>query len=117
MSTGPRSSPRKKLPPPTTTATWVPPAATSALCRASECTTSGSTPTWPPPNTSPDSFSSTRWYQIGSRPCDGGATSCSVTAAPLVVERGTRNPSSSALADLEMSELRDGHAGLVEDLL
>ena len=32
----------------------------SAICLAIEFTTSGSTPSLPPPNTSPDSFSSTR---------------------------------------------------------
>src|SRR5437016_3087689 len=54
------STPRKKLPPPTTTATWMPCCTTCAIWRASSWTTSGSTPIAPPPNTSPDSFSTTR---------------------------------------------------------
>src|SRR5690606_9699727 len=54
------SAPRKKLPPPTTTATWTPPRTTVTICRAIDRTTSGSTPSWPPPNTSPESFSTTR---------------------------------------------------------
>src|SRR3954452_17211187 len=58
------SAPRKKLPPPTTTATWVPDLATCAICVASPCTTTGSTPTLPPPNTSPESLSITRAYGL-----------------------------------------------------
>src|ERR1700754_5138525 len=54
------SAPRKKLPPPTTTATWTPRRTTDAIWRATAWTTSGSTPTMPPPNTSPDSLRTTR---------------------------------------------------------
>src|SRR4029453_3831232 len=56
------SAPRKKLPPPTTTATWTCIWFTMAICLASPATTSGSTPTLPPPKTSPESFSITRLY-------------------------------------------------------
>src|SRR5262245_53649854 len=62
-------APRKKLPPPMTTATCTPLRTTAAICRATWCTTSGSRPTWPPPNISPPSLSSTREY-IG-RNCVG----------------------------------------------
>ena len=58
------SAPRKKFPPPVTTATWVPVRATSAISWAIRCTTSGSMPTLPPPKTSPDSLSSTRLYPV-----------------------------------------------------
>src|SRR5215218_8294352 len=67
-------APRTKLPPPITTATCTPLRTTSAICRATRCTTSGSRPTSPPPNISPPSLRSTREY-IGRI---GGAT-------PLVV--------------------------------
>src|SRR4029453_2272144 len=43
-----------------TTATCTPLRTTSAICRATWCTTSGSNPTSPPPNISPPSLSSTR---------------------------------------------------------
>src|SRR5918995_6969841 len=52
------SAPRKKLPPPTTIATSTVRAA-SAISLASELTTSGFTPSAPPPNASPESFSIT----------------------------------------------------------
>src|SRR6478609_11715263 len=58
------SAPRKKLPPPVTTAIWTPASATAAISWATFCTTSGSTPTLPPPNTSPDSLSRTRLYPV-----------------------------------------------------
>src|SRR3954451_14958737 len=45
-----------------TTATWAPLRTTSAICRATCATTSGSRPTCPPPNISPPSLSSTREY-------------------------------------------------------
>src|SRR3981189_3139948 len=54
------SAPRKKLPPPTTTATCKPRRTTVAICRARPCTTSGSTPILPPPKASPDNLSTTR---------------------------------------------------------
>src|SRR3954454_16045876 len=60
------SWPRKKLPPPMTTATWTPDLTTSAICRATSWTTSGSTPTCPPPNISPPSFSRTRFQFVGA---------------------------------------------------
>src|SRR5829696_1748012 len=60
------SAPRKKLPPPMTTATCVPLATTSASCSAIPLTMSASTPTLPPPKVSPESFSSTRWYPLTS---------------------------------------------------
>src|SRR6185437_11703099 len=54
-----------------TTATCTPLRTTSAICRATWCTTSGSRPTSPPPNISPPSLSTTREYigRIG-----GGST-------------------------------------------
>src|ERR1700688_4132799 len=55
-------APRKKLPPPITTATWTPLRTTSAIWRATRWTTSGSRPTCPPPNISPPSLSNTRPY-------------------------------------------------------
>src|SRR5664280_379347 len=62
------STPRKKLPPPTTIATWTPLCTTSAICAAIEPTTSGSTPSWPPPKASPDSLSRTLLYAIRPTP-------------------------------------------------
>src|ERR1043165_6651002 len=47
------SAPREKLPPPMTTAICAPDLTTAAICRATVSTTSGSTPTAPPPNISP----------------------------------------------------------------
>src|ERR1700742_2041522 len=60
------SWPRKKLPPPITTATWTPVLTTSAICRATDWTTSGSTPTCPPPNISPPNLSRTRFQFVGA---------------------------------------------------
>src|SRR5664279_592570 len=62
------STPRKKLPPPTTIATWTPLCTTSAICAAIEPTTSGSTPSRPPPKASPDSLSRTLLYAIRPTP-------------------------------------------------
>src|SRR5690349_11803109 len=103
------SAPRKKLPPPTTMATWVPEATTSATCRAMDWTTSGSTPTLPPPKTSPESLSSTRRYESG----DERAASPSSVIWRLLSSFVSLNPSwfgPSALAHLEVSELRDRDA-------
>src|ERR1700733_4990543 len=55
-------APRKKFPPPITTATCTPVRTTSAIWRATSATTSGSRPTCPPPNISPPSLSKTRVY-------------------------------------------------------
>src|SRR5947209_3486425 len=109
------SAPRKKLPPPMTTAIWVPSATTSAIWRARERTTLGSTPMPPPPNTSPDSLSSTR--RNGR-----GATSVSLIGGPSPRTRAVgRRPNVPNLAggsaDLEVGELRNGDAGGVEHLL
>src|ERR1700712_1316015 len=73
------SAPRKKLPPPTTTATWMPRRMTVAIWRASDCTTSGSTPTAPPPNTSPESLRTTRRGRGDAGAGSSIATACSVT--------------------------------------
>src|SRR5699024_8767600 len=54
------SAPRKKLPPPTTIATCTPSCTAEAISLAMAATTSGSRPTDPPPNTSPESLSRTR---------------------------------------------------------
>src|SRR5262245_7368142 len=61
-------APRKKLPPPTTTATCTPSRTTVAIWRAIARTTTMSTPIAPPPKTSPDSLSTTRRLRIGGRP-------------------------------------------------
>src|SRR5579875_2398478 len=70
-------APRKKLPPPMTTATCTPWRTTSAIWRATCATTSGSRPTCPPPNISPPSLSSTREYlgRFDRSPPSGG-TAC-----------------------------------------
>src|SRR3712207_4668433 len=94
-------SPRKKLPPPITTAICTPVATTSAICRATASTTSGSTPTAPPPNISPPSLSSTRRYP--------GRPPASIRRSSVI--------GSSGLADLEPGELLDPHARLVEQRL
>src|ERR1044071_1019567 len=98
------SVPRKKLPPPITTATWVPVATTSAICRATARTTTGSTPTAPPPNISPPSLSTAR------RKSAGAAT---VPAASIPASSITW----SGLADLEPRELPDRDTGLVQQRL
>src|SRR6478672_9218682 len=58
------SAPRKKLPPPMTTATSTPPRTASAICLAMPETTAGSRPMLPPPNTSPESLRRTRWKGV-----------------------------------------------------
>src|SRR6476469_7237428 len=108
------SAPRKKLPPPTTTPTCVPPRTTSAICRAREWTTSGPTPTPPPPNSSPESLSMTRRYQVS-----GGAKPPVLLAGPLSSRRAgsTLAATRSAGPDLEVGEPGEGDPGRVEHLL
>src|SRR5215470_1754233 len=91
------SSPRKKLPPPMTTATCTPECTTSAICLATVCTTSGSTPTPPPPNISPPSLSSTRWYLAGRGP-RLRSTALSETAGSETAESATAE-SDTALSE------------------
>src|SRR4029079_5458800 len=91
------SAPRKKLPPPMTTAICAPVATTSAICRATVSTTVGSTPTPPPPTIAPASLSRT-----GRKP--GRELSVPIRVA------STR----SGLADLEACEVRHRQPGLVE---
>src|SRR6187402_2567155 len=118
------SLPRKKLPPPITTATWNPAAETEAISRAMRETTSGSTPSLPPPNSSPESLSRTRWYWVtrwrsfrsnyeGSEKagCDGPSR---VITTGLLNVRG--EPTASG-PDLETSEPRQRGAGLVQHRL
>src|ERR1700739_3516789 len=71
-------APPEKFPPPITTATWVPPRTTSAICRATRWTTSGSSPTCPPPNISPPSLSTTRPYN-GRAGDDGSPLNSAIT--------------------------------------
>src|ERR1700755_317510 len=105
------SEPRKKLPPPITTATCAPSLTTSASCRATASTTVGSTPTAPPPNISPPSLSSTR-----RKPGRGWSGSI---LESLIVYLGwpSLDRARSGLTDLEPGELGDGHAGRVEQRL
>src|SRR4051794_16877285 len=133
------SAPRKKLPPPMTTATCVPLATTSASCSAIPRTTSASTPTLPPPKVSPESLRRTRWYPLPSAGwkavgADSGGV-VSVNASSLVrgglsdpaartngpAPGGERGRSScavpSGLADLEAGEPLHGQAGVVGNLL
>src|SRR5947209_13644389 len=82
-------APRKKLPPPITTATCTPSRTTSAIWRATRATTSGSNPTWPPPNISPPSLSSTREYLARPRCCaDAFSGEGADTPLPLSVGSG-----------------------------
>src|SRR5579875_3576484 len=130
------SAPRKKLPPPTTIATCTPESTTPAIWRAIEATTSGSTPTAPPPKTSPDSLSSTRRNHAGwSGTTSDGATSVSLIGSPFPSRSGSTLPAgprrpprgggpggddtdgADDSADLEVGELRDRHARLVEQRL
>src|SRR5690606_14890033 len=123
-----------KLPPPMTTHTSVPARATSAIWRATFSTTLGSTPTEPPPNISPPSFSITR-----RKPVRASFSVVSVMTLPSV--RGNRlsqmvhaqgggprtdggpgpAPALSrrplVLADLEAGEAGQRDAGLVHQLL
>src|SRR5215213_6311292 len=87
------SAPRKKSPPPMTTAICAPVATTSAICRATASTTTGSTPTAPPPNISPPSLSNTR-RKPGREPSRMASTR-------------------SGLADLEAGEILDRQPGCV----
>src|SRR6478609_3574571 len=106
------SAPRKKLPPPSTIASWVPVFTTSATWLAIAWTTSGSTPTRPPPNTSPDSLSSTRWNGEA-----GTSVSMSMWLGLLSARSrwsSVRSRRWSVGAHLEARELPDGDAGVVE---
>src|SRR6266480_817006 len=80
------SAPRNMLPPPTTTATWIPRRTTVAIWRANDWTTFGSTPTAPPPNTSPESLSTTRrvlgWPSIVVRVVAVHSTVFVITGTP-----------------------------------
>src|SRR4051794_17869490 len=133
------SAPRKKLPPPMTTATCVPLATASANCSAIPRTMSASTPTLPPPKVSPESLSSTRWYPLPSAGWkavgadSGGVVSVNASSlarigclilphertAPLPGrERGRSSCAGpSGLADLEAGEPLHGQAGVVGNLL
>src|SRR5262249_51736709 len=130
------SAPRKKLPPPTTMHTPTPSRTTSAISVAMRWTTSGSTPTLPPPNTSPESLISTRWYAVTGRLLACGRSSSSrsdrfahgkagcgcsressATGLPdtlaVVVHLGAESIRSGA--DLETDEGLDRRTVLVED--
>src|SRR3954470_7479074 len=96
------SEPRKKLPPPITTATCAPSLTTSAIWRATASTTVGSTPTAPPPNISPPSLSSTR-RKPGREP-----------SGPILTSSMASSAGPSGLAHLEPGELLDGDAGVVQ---
>src|SRR5439155_14800018 len=140
-------APRKQLPPPTTPAPWTPRRTTVAIWRANDWTTFGSTPTAPPPNTSPESLSTTRrvrgWPSIVVRAVAVHSTVFVITCTPPTcfivlplavivagrVWRGgrgcplsdTRRPPSancgSGLAHLEPDEPAHRDAGLLEHLL
>src|ERR671912_652431 len=137
------SAPRKKLPPPTTTATCTPVRTTEAIWRATACTMSGSTPTSPPPKTSPDSLSTTRRGRPGggavgsstavavwspatfirptfprpSRPPTSAYAFAKAVARPAAHHGLRTTVSGSGLADLEPDEPRHIDAGLAEHLL
>src|SRR3954464_14131105 len=101
------------------------------------CTTSGSTPTAPPPNTSPESFSTTRRGRKGGEVGSSTGTACSVTIVMRpaflhsfredLMRRGGRAQNRVPdlpchlfvllLADLEPDEPGDVEARLVGDLL
>src|ERR1044072_9337789 len=105
--------------PPMTTDICTPPRTTSAIWRATACTTFGSTPTSPPPNISPPSLSSTL-----RKPCPRFSIPSSLAcdcAPPSTVCEGGAPPRSrslrSGLADLEAGEPGDRHAGRVEHRL
>src|SRR6478735_12338296 len=113
------SAPRKKLPPPMTTATWTPERATSATCRATSATTSGSTPRLPPPKTSPESLRTTRLYGRRSDADNDEAATAEVSVilpstvtASLVL--GVNLPSGT---DAEACEPVDGRTLGLEDRL
>src|SRR3954468_5341559 len=130
------SAPRKKLPPPTTTATSTPDRTAAAISPAMRCTTSGASPTDPPPKVSPDSLSSTRRAFgsgvpgrtsvtsatcppvacVGSSGAGRGAGAC-VREWPRPVGRGPL-PGDSLVSGshAEPREARHGAAGLGEDL-
>src|SRR5699024_6478084 len=138
------SAPRKKLPPPTTTAHSTPWETPSAISPAMRETTSGSTPTAPPPKASPESFRRTRrpssgWGRTGigdvnvwvmsdlprwvlgddtgaaPRRWCGAAGRWRRSRAARVGEDRTALPRVSA-ADAEAQEPGDGAAGLLDDL-
>src|SRR4051794_12265000 len=90
------SEPRKKLPPPMTTAIWAPASDTAAISPAIRDTTSGSTPSLPPPNSSPDSFSRTRWWAVTGRllelaGCGGGRGEAGCGCSPESSATGLRH--------------------------
>src|SRR4051812_22421590 len=97
----------------------------SAIWRAIERTTSGSTPNDPPPKTSPDSFSRTRSYFGCSTALLLGGLSGSDSGAPRPPAGAEARSAPTRLsgvrrrsgADLEAREPGDGHALLVQQLL
>src|SRR3954467_4684473 len=111
------SAPRKKLPPPTTIATCTPVRTTSQTWRAMSATTSRSRPTSPPPNTSPESFRSTRLYgpSGSSRMSEEAAPGVLLIGSGLLVGSGCSGRT-LGLAHLEAREAEHRDAGLLEHL-
>src|SRR5437588_7294621 len=109
----PRSAstrPRNMLPPPTTTATWVPSRTAATICSAICSTTSWSMPSGSSPEkAAPDSLSTTRCQVRCIVAFVVSCTAGSVTARP---------PSGmSGLPHLEVREAADGYAVFVQHLL
>src|SRR5665648_461785 len=115
------SAPRKKLPPPTTIATCTPARTASPISWAIPRTTSGASPTFPPPKVSPESLSSTRrglgvstaaswaaatptaasttsavWSCTTGPPPSAGTGGAVLCGAELSIERGPRPEGSRA---------------------
>src|SRR6478735_1156541 len=112
------SAPRKKLPPPTTTAISTRSTA-AAISRAIWLTTSGLTPSWPAPNASPESLRRTRRRPV--RSVMGVVLSSRFKIVPRGHEEGVRimtirTPSTLLRADLEAREVRDGDTGVLRHL-
>src|SRR5579859_89920 len=104
------SAPRKKLPPPTTAATWTPRRTTWAICREISWTTSGSTPIAPPPKTSPDSLRTTRRGR-GPVPTRAGTANSSATVstiAPPCVGTNLSRPRPLVVPGYASGEARTG---------
>src|SRR6478736_6613578 len=112
------SAPRKKLPPPQTMATCTPSATAAAISAATRRTTPASRPIDPPPNASPDSFSSTRRGSVsvmGYLQGVGGVLRGSRAGGPGPSGPGPPGVASSG-ADAEPHEAGHGAADLGEHL-
>ena len=110
------SAPRKKLPPPTTTATWVPSRTTSAICRAIELDDDRIDADLP----AAEHLAGQLEHAPAGRPAAAGMLVSHRRSLSLGVRsdldraRSALDGRRSGRADLEVREPGDRHTGLVE---